>query len=442
MEASNISRLISRYFSNSKRSIEVEANMPVFNQGDKNDRLYYVQSGTLEGYVADEDGMRLTKIFTATEGTFIGVYSFFSSEGVSSSTVIAREKSVLTWIDKETRPVASDIYGDINEQFSPVLIHELRNRQMRTVREAVAKEEALQKLYTAEQMTTLGQLAAGIAHELNNAIGVVNSKTERLENVVSQLLQEMHPEAMDFLKQGLEHGQVASSSHVRKRAKALESSHKFSRETAKAMARAVPEGEISKHWLANPEEAVKYWSVGRDLRDMRLAAKHSVGIVKSVKQLGRTDIDTDEWLDINESINKAISLLQSDLRRVSVHLSPAATLPQFKGSSTELVQVWANIMKNACDAMERTSEPSIEISTRHTNNRILITITNNGPEIDEATRRKIFQPNFTTKKGGLSFGLGLGLSIVKRIISGYGGSIAVKSSAEKTIFRIKLPVEE
>ncbi|MGJ7093846.1 ATP-binding protein [Vibrio hannami] len=441
MEAFKLSRLIRYYFSNQERSIEVEANSPVFNQGEPNDRLYYVQSGTLEGFVTD-DGAHLTKIFTATEGAFIGVYSFFSSEGVSSSSVIAKEKSVLTWIDRDTKAVAPDCYGDINEQFSPVLIHELRNRQMRTVREAKAKEEALQKLYTAEQMTTLGQLAAGIAHELNNAIGVVNSKTERLEHVVSHLLQELHPEAMDFLSQGLVHGQATSSSEVRKRAKELESKYKLSRDTAKGMARAVPTGAISKHWLENPGDAVKFWGVGRDLRDMRLAAKHSVGIVKSVKQLGRTDIDTDEWLDVNESINKAISLLQSDLRRVSVHISPAASLPKFKGSSTELVQVWANIMKNACDAMERTVDPSIEISTRHANNRILITITNNGPEIDEATRRKIFQPNFTTKKGGLSFGLGLGLSIVKRIISGYGGTIAVKSNAEKTIFRIKLPVEE
>ncbi len=83
----------------------------------------------------------------------------------------------------------------------------------------------------------------------------------------------------------------------------------------------------------------------------------------------------------------------------------------------------------------------IEIHTRESKGKILVTIANNGPEIDEATRRKIFRPNFTTKKGGLSFGLGLGLSIVKRIIAGYNGSIVVKSDSEKTIFRIKLPVE-
>ncbi len=179
---------------------------------------------------------------------------------------------------------------------------------------------------------------------------------------------------------------------------------------------------------------------GADLHDLRLASRHTVGIVKSVKQLGRTDIDVDEAVDINDSINHALSLLQSEIRRIEVRVRPSE-LPKFQGLKTELVQVWVNIIKNACDALQHTPNPAIEIQTRYVKQKLLVTITNNGPEIDEVTRRKIFQPNFTTKKGGLSFGLGLGLSIVKRIVSGYGGSIAVKSDEQKTIFRIKLPIE-
>ncbi|WP_159204083.1 sensor histidine kinase, partial [Klebsiella pneumoniae] len=115
--------------------------------------------------------------------------------------------------------------------------------------------------------------------------------------------------------------------------------------------------------------------------------------------------------------------------------------PIIKGSQTEWVQVWINLIKNACDAMAQTTEPTIDIQTRCSRQRLYVTVANNGPEIDEATRRKIFQPSFTTKKEGLSFGLGLGLAIVKRIVSGYGGTVAVKSDQDKTIFRIKLPVE-
>nr|MBN8115247.1 histidine kinase [Vibrio vulnificus] len=79
----------------------------------------------------------------------------------------------------------------------------------------------------------------------------------------------------------------------------------------------------------------------RDLHDLRLAAKHSVGIVKSVNQLGRADIRLDEEVDLNSTIYRALALLQSDLRRVSVRMRPGS-LPIIKGSQTEWVQVWIN----------------------------------------------------------------------------------------------------
>jgi signal transduction histidine kinase len=236
-------------------------------------------------------------------------------------------------------------------------------------------------------------------------------------------------------------GQRVTSSEARTRGRHFEKQYALPKDLARDLARAVPTDYLNEHWLKRPEEAIRFWQMGRDLHDLRLASKHTVGIVKSVKQLGRTDIDLDEALSINDSINRALALLQSDLRRVKVKFSPAE-LPVFVGSQTELVQIWVNILKNACDALRDTESPEIDIQTRVNKNRILVTIANNGPEISEATRRKIFQPNFTTKKGGLSFGLGLGLSIVKRIIAGYNGSVAVKSDKEITIFRIKLPVEE
>jgi len=187
-------------------------------------------------------------------------------------------------------------------------------------------------------------------------------------------------------------------------------------------------------------QAIRYWGMGCDLHDLRLAAKHTVGIVKSVKQLGRADSDRISKVNIGDTINQAIALLQSELRRVEVRLRPSA-VESIWASETELVQVWVNIIKNACDAMQTTLSPQLEIRIHQEGKRILVTIANNGPALDEATRRKIFQPNFTTKKGGLSFGLGLGLSIVKRIVTGLGGSIVVKSDDQATIFRIKLPTE-
>ncbi|NIY93445.1 ATP-binding protein [Vibrio diazotrophicus] len=432
--------LVDRYFRNSDRTITLPSGSKVIQQDGYNDRLYYVHSGELLGDYEEFEG-RHVKVFSASKGAFIGVHSFFSGTWTASSTVVAQTEVKLSWIDRLTETLDAETFGPLSTQFMPVIVAELNRRQRRAHQEAVAKEKALEKLHSAEQMTTLAQLAAGISHELNNAIGVVSSKSERLESLFMELLEEVHPEASQFFDYGLMHGQKVSSSEARRRGLILERKYQLPKNVARELARAVPEDELSSHWIGNANLAIRYWQMGRDLHDLRVASSHAVGIVKSVKQLARSEVNLNEELDINDTINRALTLLQSDLRRVSVRMRPG-NLPKLKGSQTEWVQVWVNIIKNACDAMMVTSEPRLDIQTKYSKHRLLVTLTNNGPEIGELTRRKIFQPSFTTKKDGLSFGLGLGLSIVKRIVSSYGGSIAVKSDQEATIFRIKLPVED
>jgi len=441
MPLTRYQQLIEAYFRESSRQIHVISGEAVLAQDSHNERLYFVVEGELGGYYQEEGSSRQIQVFSASAGAFIGVHSFFSETYLASSTVIAKSDCVLAWIDHSTPAIEPQKYGPLSAQFTPVIVNELSQRQRRAMQETLAKERALKQLHTAEQMTTLGQLAAGIAHELNNAVGVLSSKTERLLHVILQLLEENNAQASEFVDQGLLWGQKVSSADVRKRAKTLMSAYGLEKDLAKAVARAVPHGDLSSGWLNETEQAIRFWNIGRDLHDMRIAAKHSVSIVKSVKQLGRTDVETKEWIDVNDSLRKSLALLQSDLRRVSVHFSPA-DLPKFIGSETELVQIWANIIKNACDAMSHTEQPEIHITSRVSGNKLLVTIANNGPEIPESIRRQVFQPNFTTKKGGLSFGLGLGLSIVKRIVSSYNGSVVVKSSQKNTVFRIKLPIEE
>lgn len=439
MDKSKLQRLINHYFSDPERQITVPSGHILLHQSGFNDRLYWVKSGELEGFFSGAHDDHKTKVFTAPTGTFIGVHSFFAETLEASTTVIAKEQSELAWIDTQTQAMDIEQYGPLTAQFTPVIVKELARRQMRASLEAVEREKMQTKLYAAQQMTILGQLAAGIAHELNNAVGVFSSKTARLQDVIVELLEASDPNARQFLDQGLRDGQTASSATVRAQTQQLEDKYRLTKNLARRLARANPEGELNGLWLSNTEQALRYWEIGRDLHDMRLAASHSVDIVKSVKQLGRSDTDTEELLDVNDTLHKALALLHNNLRGIEIKLQ-LMPLPKIHASVTELVQIWLNIIKNSSDALRTTTGPCIVISTAQLRNMVVVSIENNGPEIDKLTLQKIFQPNFTTKKGGLSFGLGLGLSIVQRIVHSYGGSIVVNSNTQATMFTIKLPL--
>lgn len=158
---SNLAAVIERYFNHTDRCITLPAGSILLAQNGYNDRLYYLRSGHVSGYFA-EKGERRIKVFSAASGAFIGVHSFFSGLWTASSTVIADSEVELAWIDRDTPVQDVEQHGSLSTQFMPVIVAELSQRQRRATQEAVAKERALERLYSAEQMTTLGQLAAAL----------------------------------------------------------------------------------------------------------------------------------------------------------------------------------------------------------------------------------------------------------------------------------------
>lgn len=435
--------LIDIYFSDPKRVITLPKDEFLFKQDQFNDRLFLVKKGTLRGFGINPDGSEV-EFFIAVPFMFVGVNSFFSTSKTMTN-IVALEDSILAYIGYKDAVYLAGGNASLSEQFLPVIVNELTFRQTRMMEIGAENEKTLKKLIQSEKLASLGQMAAGIAHELNNAIAVLEKNTKWLGEQIADIINAHSPEMLRYFRLGLDEGRSISNNEIRARQKRYKAIFKLSDDDAEALAQTT----ISEPELARLEDRFDqiapiisaYWETGATVKDMLVAAHHATYVVKSVKELGVQRSQRNQQVDINETIKDALTLLQSDLRRIQVDLQ-FSPLPPIIGNAGEMIQVWSNIIKNACESMlnAKTVDPQLAITSGRQNGKIIVTVKDNGPGIPEQIKHKIFQPNVTTKKEGLSFGLGLGLTIVQRILDGYGAKITVESRPGNTVFIISLPL--
>ena len=459
-----LERLKRVYFNDPGREVEFRAGELVMTQGVENRRIYLVKEGALVAYrreaaagvesLPEDSTGRSYEVFRSGPGSFVGVHAFFSGTFCSNTDVVAVEPTRLAYVDDTTPIIDEAGQGDFLHQFVPVLIHELFVRNSRIYARATEKEEALRMLSRAEMSATLAQLTAGIAHELNNAVGVITSRMQFVAEQLTYCLAEENPLNSKLFTLGYVDKSHLSAAELRNLSRRYERELGICQAASKVLAHLAPNQEelkrYDKKFLRNIDRCYRFWELGHDLRDMQMAAKHAAGIVKGVKRLGRASTEREPGVDVADTVQDAVNLLANMLKRVTLR-TELAPLPGITADSTELVQVWTNIIKNACDAMQQaaTPQPTVTITadvyhaegiTLLPEDYIRVSISNNGPEIPPEIREKIFQPNFTTKKQGLDFGLGLGLAIVRRVVDSYAGTIALESKEGETTFTICLPV--
>ncbi len=459
-----LERLNRVYFKDSGRVLELGAGERLMAQGEPCRRIYLVLEGELVAYrttdsladtkvPSDDMAPRGHEVFRAGVGSYLGVQSFFSGAFHSNNHIFALTPARLAYIDDETPVVDEATHGNLEHQFMPILVHELVARNSRILGHAAEKAEAMRLLQRSELAAMLGQLSAGIAHELNNAVGVITRRTEFVATMLTEHLEEEDRKNARLFRLGYEEDTLAAAGQHRALARKYERELNMGQEAAKVLAHIIPDTETLKKYGPEFVQHVKrnyhFWELGHDLRDMQLAARHATGIVRAVKLLGGAGSMREEGVDVLATVRDAVSLLSNKLKHLDL-TTELAPLPPITADVTELVQVWTNILSNACDAMGQagTPAPAIRIATElhHAEgvsllptDYIRVSLSNNGPEIPVDIREKIFQPNFTTKKLGLDFGLGLGLSIVRRVVDSYNGTIELESSPELTTFTINIP---
>lgn len=438
-----VKRIKKKYFFDTQKMVFLKAGETLLKQDQPNKRLFLVLSGQVVG-ISTLNGESQQELFRAGKNKFVGMHSFFSKSYKAFSDVVATEDTQLTYMNADDFK-EPEYY--LTDDFAPILVSELYTRQLISNEIAQEKEAALKKLHQKDKMATLGQMAAGLAHELNNAIGVINGNSEWIAKEVYEHFKiSENSTNLSLFERGFEKGQYNSSNQVRELKRLFEKLYDLSPSTAKKLAKI---GFDEKSVLAllkdesideQCEKMHQSWELGVALHDIIQTSRHAVHVLKSVKQLSVSDYERNE-LDVNDTIREALTLLHNLVKKVEVDFKINDLKPLIANQG-ELVQIWVNIIKNACESMlnAKTENASLIIETKCKKNSIWVNITDNGPGIPNELNKKIFQPNFTTKKGGLSFGLGLGLSIVQRLVESYNGKIDVSSKKGQTSFSIIIPI--
>ncbi len=440
----NIEWLKEHCFSDPERRVHLEKGAKLLRPGQLNHRLYFILEGTLSGTIENAGGNRF-EIFRTGKGTLVGAYSFFSDHHQSYSQVVAEEPCELAYLDEEALERSATDYGEFARRVLPVVVDEIYSRQLLAHRVSTEKQEAMQRLFRAEKLAMLGQMAAGLAHELNNALGVIQKKTYWLIDLISGYFkQEGGGVLYPHFHKGLQQGQNLSSAELRTLRRELQESFHLSQVEARDWARmGLGAQEIKQLGIPlgseDSERLKTSFETGLALHDLSIAADHVVGVIHSVHDLAVVHRSHPRPINLNATLREALSLTREVTKNVEVNLE-LGELPTLVGSSGDWVQVWVNLIKNACEAMAnaRTPHPAITLKTTAQGSEVEVALTDNGPGIPEEMQSKIFQPSFTTKKGGMTFGLGLGLSIVQRIVESYFGSIRVESRPGQTRFIVRV----
>jgi PAS domain S-box-containing protein len=264
-------------------------------------------------------------------------------------------------------------------------------------------------LLQSEKMASIGQLAAGIAHEINNPAGFVSGNLETLKQY-SEGLMELAA-VNDRLTEELAAGTVTQG--------------KF-REEIEAV-----------------KQRINFDFIEEDISDLLAESldgmKRIARIVTDLKDFSHIDKeDSVSECDLNELIDKAINVAWNELKYKCVVEREYGSLPPVPLNGGQISQVILNILVNSAQAIEK--QGVIKIATSTAAGMALVEIADNGPGIPEEIRTKIFDPFFTTKPVGK--GTGLGLHICQKIVNSHNGTIVLDSTeGEGARFSIKLPLQ-
>lgn len=317
-----------------------------------------------------------------------------------------------------------------------------------------------QELVQSEKMAALGQLIAGIAHEINTPLGAINASIGNIETGLKLSL-EMLPQVIKQLSEAQQQVffKLVAAGVASKNLSSREE-RKFKKEVATwlkqhdidaAESLATQLVNIGLHEnlesflplfsLPQTEFLLKtaYYLVRqqKNSENIKLAVDRASKIIFALKNYVRIDgYSGMVKLDVTETIETVLLLYHGQLKHQVEIIKHYLPLPTIACYPEELNQVWSNLIHNAIHAMNNNG--ILEIETYPEDNFVVVKISDCGCGIPEDIQAKIFEPFFTTKPRGE--GTGLGLDIVRKVVEKHRGTIGVTSEQGKTTFTVSLPM--
>ncbi len=291
-------------------------------------------------------------------------------------------------------------------------------------------EEELKRLQATQsqvihttKLASLGQMVAGVAHEINTPLGFVKSNVEVIGELLDdyRTLVKQYDTAVQYCLQPVDLIFGADKSSLDKLVKHVEEARRK---------------------LFEARTTLEKSPLLKDAKELLTDASDGLGqlssLVLNLKGFSRVDRDGMDTVDLNEGVESALMIAQHQLRdriKVVKNLQP---LPKVRCMPSQMNQVFLNLITNAGQAID--GEGTLTIESKSDGKQVEISFADTGNGIPDDILPKIFDPFFTTKPVGE--GTGLGLSIVHKILKGHGGSIKVRTTPKKgSVFTLTLPVD-
>lgn len=267
------------------------------------------------------------------------------------------------------------------------------------------------QLIRSEKMVTLGQMVAGVAHEVNTPLTYVQTNLEMIDLTADDY--ETLFEAIDELKELLSQPKVENSQLKQALVKLLNTANEVQEDS--------PVSEM--------RQATK---------DSLFGVEQISELVVNMRDFARLDESKTKNVDLRECIKSSLMIAKNNIRHIDVK-TKLPDIPLVSCSPSQINQVLLNLINNATQAMSPDRKPEIGISVAADSTHVYIGVQDNGIGMSPAVQARIFEPFFTTKKAGE--GTGLGMAISQQIIEQHHGEISVTSQENVgTKFVIKLPI--